>query len=141
MSGKAFRSRKAVELLDADVHSVATHNGPGIDRLGFDALDVIALIGTPGASATVDIKLQHSDDNSTFADVDASVTGDNAAAFAQQNTAAGALHMVVNLQPCKRYIRAVAVVGTQVYDLGIAGVLYAAQVEPAGSPDVLAGVL
>jgi len=60
---------KAVVGLVADNHAAGTVNGPGIDRVGFEEALVVVNSGANGTSGTADVKVQESDDNSTWADV------------------------------------------------------------------------
>ncbi|TXH55825.1 MAG: hypothetical protein E6Q97_07990 [Desulfurellales bacterium] len=85
----------------------ATANGTGVDLQGYTnpggrQMKAILTNGTTsGTSPTLDVKLQDSDDNSTFADI----TG---ATFAQK-TAAG--NEEIQFRTNKRYVRAVATIG------------------------------
>jgi len=114
MRGNLDESVKAVVGLAADNWAVGTNNGAGIDTLGFDEALVIVNSGANGAGGTVDIKVQESDDNSTFSDI-------SGAAFTQITEANDNTIYVarINLEKRKRYIRAVAVVGTAACDLGV----------------------
>jgi hypothetical protein len=87
-------------------------NGTGVDRLGLDSmvLDVEcgAVTGTP-TSFSLDCKVQHSDDNSTFADWQPAGTAISGA-IAQITTASSRKRKTVNLQGAKRYVRSVTTV-------------------------------
>jgi len=83
-----------------------------IDRLGTDFVGGLAVFlrakNTAGSTPTLDIKLQESDDDSTYTDI-------SGAAFTQV-TDAGTLaavseKIVVNVEACKKYIRAVKDIG------------------------------
>jgi hypothetical protein len=95
----------ALELL-APATRTASANGAGVDlqpytNPGGRNVKAVLDVGTvTGTSPTLDVKMQQSDDNSTFSDI-------SGAAFAQQ-TAAGLneLHFVAT----KRYVRAVATI-------------------------------
>lgn len=80
----------------------ATTTGSGVDIQRFAGLSKIVLSAsnTEGAGQTADVKLQHSDDNTTF--VDAGV------AFTQvTNTTGGVQEIMVNVDKLKRYVRVV----------------------------------
>lgn len=85
-----------------------TVNGAGINVQGVDEALIHLILGTLAASATIDVKVQDSDDNSTFTDI----TG---AVFAQKTQAAGdgGKEFVgrINLAgQVKKFIRVVSVV-------------------------------
>jgi hypothetical protein len=96
----------ALELLPAATRT-ASANGTGVDlqkytNPGGRAMKAVLEVGTvTGTSPTLDVKMQQSDDNSTFADI-------SGAAFAQV-TAAGLSEL--HFQATKRYVRAVATIG------------------------------
>lgn len=97
---------KVTHLLDAASVGASTVNTPSVDCKDADAGMFSISIGTAGLS-TVDVKLQESDDDSTFTDI-------AGAAFAtfdagrNEGTFIGGL----NLGERKRYIRANIVVAT-----------------------------
>jgi hypothetical protein len=114
---------KTVELLPAQSSTTTPNSGTGINRMTYDHLLAILDIGTlsGGTSPTVDVKIQDSADNSTFADYTPDVVFDNnkgglsqagnvVAAFPTQ-TAAGIVKLDVNLEHARKYIRAVATIG------------------------------
>lgn len=88
----------------------ATGNGTGVDIQQFvgEISVLLAAKATAGTTPTMDIKLQDSDDNSTFADI-------SGAAFTQVTDAgssAAVLHKIrIRADQVKRYIRAVRTVG------------------------------
>ncbi|MGA2332308.1 MAG: hypothetical protein ABSG75_11165 [Syntrophales bacterium] len=94
-----------LELFRSD-NRTATGNGSGVDTLGYEGKLKITLdIGTvTGTTPTLDVKIQDSADNSTFADLSPAV------AFAQQN-AAGINHLGLDIRTVRRYVRAVATLG------------------------------
>jgi hypothetical protein len=93
-----------LELFRSDDRTT-TGNGTGVDLLGYEGKLKITLdIGTvSGTTPTLDLKIQDSADNSSFADLATPV------AFAQQN-AAGINHLGLDVRLCRRYIRAVATI-------------------------------
>ncbi|MBW1953957.1 MAG: hypothetical protein JRI66_12915 [Deltaproteobacteria bacterium] len=112
---------KAVVGIATASHAAGTVNGPAIDRVGFEEALVVVHSGTNGAGGTVDIKVQESDDNSTWADI-------SGAAFDQITEANDNDIYVgrINLKPRKKYIRVVATVGTAACVFGAVIVLGAA---------------
>jgi len=87
--------------------AAATVNGSGIDHVGYDDIELVVATGAVSGAPTsfsVDVKLQESDDNSTFTDI----TG----AAITQIVAANTLNKVkvANAYLKKRYIRTVTVV-------------------------------
>jgi hypothetical protein len=112
-------------------YAVGTANGiavvnanPGKNE-GFDRCLAILASGTNGASGTVDVKLQDSNDGSTWTDI----TG---AAFAQVTTAndENIFLMDMSLVNRKAQLRAVATVGTAASVFGVVLVLYEGAVGP-----------
>ncbi len=95
----------------------ATGNGAAIDLLGditvspsaavnYDG-DLVCLLDSAagtGTTPTLDIKLQHSDDNSTFTDV-------TNGAFAQVTGTGSLQKLTVDVGGLKRYVRAVHTLG------------------------------
>lgn len=122
----------AMPAASVDVDAAGTINGAGIDRRGFESCTLFAstgdIAGSPTAT-TVDIKLQDSADNSTFADL----TG----AALTQITAADTLEQKdIDLSGAKRYIRIVRVVAftggiSPTVDVGVGVVLAGAVDIPA----------
>lgn len=89
----------------------ATANGTGVDLQQFVGSVAVTLAAknTAGTTPTLDVKLQGSADNSTgWADI-------SGAAFTQvtdANTAAATLEKIVlNVDACPRYVRAVKTIG------------------------------
>lgn len=87
----------------------ANTNGNGIDTLGYNSAAISLEVGAvSGTSPTLDVKIQDSADNSTFADLSPSV------AFTQV-TAANNSQILrlegLNAAGRRRYIRVVATVG------------------------------
>lgn len=117
-------SYKALELF-APATRTASANGTGVDLNTIrraDAGSVVLHIGTvTGTSPTLDVKLQDSDDNSTFADVSGAV-------FAQK-TATALSRMNVDLKVVRRYVRAVATIAGTTPSFPCSVVLLAAQNE------------
>lgn len=96
---------KVVEMLAPAVRT-ASANGTGVDTQtidhGKDAMVVLHVGTVTGTTPTLDVKIQDSADNSSWADV-------SGAAFAQK-AAAGLSRMNVSLKSTRRYLRAVATI-------------------------------
>lgn len=94
-----------IEIL-APAVKTASANGTGVDLQGYQGnlkLMLSSAAGT-GTSPTMDVKIQDSADNSTFADV-AGLT------FAQVINAASLQSLAVDSRAVRRYIRAVETIG------------------------------
>jgi hypothetical protein len=94
-------------VLAAAARRTSTLTGTGIDVLAYEGVALVVLNASAGTGTnpTLDVKLQHSDDDSTYADV----TGGT---FAQVTDAAGSAGVQVkriNVSDLKRYVR---VIGT-----------------------------
>lgn len=99
---------KMLELLAAASRGAGAANSASIDFSQGPTATVFVSAGTFGASATLDAKLQHSADNSTWADDDG--TTGNSTAITQMTAAGSAvLHVIY---PMARYYRVVATVAT-----------------------------
>lgn len=98
-------SYKALTLFRPQALTTTT-NGTGVDTLGYgDDLVVILDVGAvSGTTPTLDVTIQDSADNSSFA----AITG---AAFSQFTAANKQGVLRVNLDGKRRYIRAVATIG------------------------------
>lgn len=81
-------------------------NCTSIDMAGFDSVTFIAAMGTLTATQVTGMKLQESDDNSSFSDVTSGATA--AMADADSNKILVASYK----RPAKRYVRAVLTRGT-----------------------------
>ena len=96
-----------------------TLTGTGIDVLHYEGVALATLnssVGT-GTNPTLDVKLQHSDDNSTFADV----TGATFAQVTSDSGTAGVQVMRINVSDLKRYLRVIGTVGgtSPSFDYGV----------------------
>ena len=84
-----------------------TVNGSGVNVQGVDEALIHLLLGTLVTASTIDVKVQHSDDNSTFIDI----TG---AVFGQKTEAGGDSDKEfvgrIDLVAAKKFIRVVSVV-------------------------------
>ena len=97
----------------------STLTGTGIDVLEYEGVALVLLntsAGT-GTNPTLDVKLQHSDDDSTYEDV-------TSGAFSQVTDAAetaGVKVMKLNVSDLKRYLRIVGTIAgtTPSFDFGV----------------------
>lgn len=126
--GKALKVAKSI--LPAS-HSAGTVNGTGVDTKGFHEAQIILNAGANGSSGTNNVKVQESDDNSTFSDI-------VGAAFTEVTEAndnavyAGRIRMTMSR---KRYLRVVAVVAVAACIAGAVIVLGDASNLPAATPE------
>ena len=114
----ALAQATGVELAPA-ASRTSTLTGTGIDVLEYEgvALALLNASAGTGTSPTLDVKLQHSDDDSTYEDV----TG---GAFSQVTDAAetaGVKVMKLNISDLKRYLRIVGTIAgtTPSFDFGV----------------------
>lgn len=101
------------EHITAKQHAVGAINGAGIDLTNYyGGVKFFVSAGAFGVSATLDGKLQESDDNVTFSDVSGKVI--------TQMTALGTAKISAGVRSFnKRYIRYVSTVGTAAVDHGV----------------------
>ena len=95
-------------VLAAAARRTSTLTGTGIDVLAYEGVALVVLNASAGTGTTptLDVKLQHSDDNSTYADV----TG---GAFTQVTDVAGSAGVQVkkiSVSDLKRYVRAIGTI-------------------------------
>lgn len=96
-----------LQNLLATAARTTTANGTGVDLkdfIGQAALILDSAAGT-GTTPTLDLKLQDSDDNSTFADVSPAV------AFVQVVAGASQQRVGVDCDALRRYVRIVSTIG------------------------------
>jgi hypothetical protein len=93
------------ELLPAGSRSAGTVNGTGVDIRNYQGFIKVHLNAATGGTGTLDVKIQDSADNSSFADV-------SGYSFTQVTTTGGNQSIGVDARLCRRYIRAVSTVGT-----------------------------
>ena len=88
----------------------ATGNGTGVDVQAYvgQVAVVLAAKCTAGTNPTLDVKLQDSADNSTFADI----TGATFTQVTNADTSAAVSEKItININSAARYVRAVATIG------------------------------
>mgnify|MGYP001827259590 CR=1 FL=1 len=114
----ALAQATGVELAPATSRT-STLTGTGIDVLEYEGVALVLLNASAGTgtSPTLDVKLQHSDDDSTYEDV-------NSGAFSQVTDAAetaGVKVMKLNISDLKRYLRVVGTIAgtTPSFDFGV----------------------
>jgi len=134
---------QALAIAAAPVHaqsaSVGTADTGGVDLQKFRRAIFILNVGVFGSSATVDMKLQESTDNSSFTDL----AGTNVAIT--QLAAAGGNNKLASLevradQITKRYVRARVTIGTAATVLQCLALGGAAVAKPGNANDVAAVV-
>jgi len=106
------------EVEDAASKAAAAHNSDAVDCSKAQSVSFLISAGTIGSSGTVDCKVQHSPDNSTWTDEVAGAGNDTAIT---QITAAGSAQLNVP-NPRARYVRVVTTVGTAACVLGVVAV-------------------
>ena len=114
----ALAQATGVELAPATSRT-STLTGTGIDVLEYEGVALVLLNASAGTgtSPTLDVKLQHSDDDSTYEDV-------NSGAFSQVTDAAetaGVKVMKLNVSDLKRYLRVIGTIAgtTPSFDFGV----------------------
>lgn len=114
----ALAQATGVELAPA-ASRTSTLTGTGIDVLEYEGVALVLLNASAGTgtSPTLDVKLQHSDDDSTYEDV-------NSSTFSQVTDAAetaGVKVMKLNVSDLKRYLRVVGTIAgtTPSFDFGV----------------------
>ena len=101
---KGNTSLKVVHSLSAaDLQATGPTNGASADCIGFDELTLVLNVGTLTGAATLDVHLEESADDSSFADITSAVVAQKLAA-----TDLASYQGRVELRGRKRYIRAVA---------------------------------
>jgi len=110
----------SVQSIAPGSHAIAagyTLIGTGVDVLGYDAL-VLLESGTNGAGATVDVKIQDSDDNVTFVDwtggAFTQITEDGVGATEPDNAT-----YEIEYTGIKQYIRVVCTVAVDACEFGV----------------------
>lgn len=102
-------------IISPAVYTSTVTPAAGVDMKGFDDALVTLHIGTVGGtSPTLDVKMQESDDNSTFADIEDDAAAD-LATFTQVTDATGQADTVfvgrIKCSNFKRYLRPIATIG------------------------------
>lgn len=89
----------------APARKTASENGASIDMQQYvgDVKVILSTSAGGGTTPTLDVKLQDSDDGTTFADI-------TSAAFTQVTSTAGTASLTLNIDAAKRYIRAVTTI-------------------------------
>lgn len=114
----ALAQATGVELAPA-ASRTSTLTGTGIDVLEYEGVALVLLNASAGTGTTptLDVKLQHSDDDSTYEDV-------TSGAFSQVTDAAetaGVKVMKLNVSDLKRYLRVIGTIAgtTPSFDFGV----------------------
>jgi len=114
----ALAQATGVELAPA-ASRTSTLTGTGIDVLEYEGVALVLLNASAGTGTnpTLDVKLQHSDDDSTYEDV-------TSGTFTQVTDAAesaGVKVMKLNVSDLKRYLRVIGTIAgtTPSFDFGV----------------------
>lgn len=99
------------EVAEAKEYSVATSYSDSIDHSLYPSAYYAISVGTVGSSGTIDMELQYSDDDSTWADYDGLSDDGGNDTNITQITAAGNTYLNVP-NPLYRYSRVKLTVGT-----------------------------
>jgi len=106
-------------VLAAAARRTSTLTGTGIDVLHYEGVGLVVLNASAGTGTTptLDVKLQHSDDDSTYADV----TGGTFAQVTDGAGTAGVQVLKVNVSDLKRYLRVIGTIAgtTPSFDFGV----------------------
>lgn len=104
--GVNFADHMQVLNLQAAASITGNGNGTGVDLKDYAGQIAVVLDAgnTAGTTPTLDVKIQDSADNSSFADV-------TSGAFTQVTTVASVQKMVLNKDQLRRYIRVVKTIG------------------------------
>lgn len=130
--------------IEPDAYGTGAENGAVIDTKEFAEMLVAVHVGDMGASATLDVKVQHGDkaDASDMADFKAD--GTNVTKIAQKKQADGDDNAVYvgrvdleNAKGLKRYVRVVATIGTQSIDFSVLILLAAAKIFPVSQDNAV----
>ena len=109
------------ESLPAISQGVGALNGAAVDHAEAGSVSFLVSVGTVGASATIDVKSQYSEDNITYTDYPAADEAGNDDAITQITAAGSALLHIPN--PRARYSRIVSTVGVAASVVGVSHVL------------------
>lgn len=106
-------------VLAAAARRTSTLTGTGIDILHYEGVGLVVLNASAGTGTnpTLDVKLQHSDDDSTYADV----TGGTFTQVTDGAGTAGVQILKVNVSDLKRHLRVVGTIAgtTPSFDFGV----------------------
>ncbi len=69
MRGNLDEAVKVLPGIKADNYSPGTINGSGVDTLDYNELLLVVNSGINGSGGTADVKLQESDDDSSYSDI------------------------------------------------------------------------
>jgi len=105
--------------LAAAARRTSTLTGTGIDVLDYEGVALVLLNASAGTgtSPTLDVKLQHSDDDSTYEDV----TSGTFTQVTDVAETAGVKVMKLNVSDLKRYLRVIGTIAgtTPSFDFGV----------------------
>jgi len=119
MKGDPKSNYTIAEHIAAKSYSAGATNGTAVDHALAPSVSFLISVGTVGSSATVNAKVQYSDDNSTWTD-EPDTTAGNDTAITEIDEAGSALLHVPN--PRGRYSRVVSTVATAACVVGVVSV-------------------
>jgi len=115
---------RPVNAIPADAQAASTVNGTGFSRIGFTSAAFILSLGTLGAAATVDVKVQESDVlGSGYADITGAVFTQKVKATDDGKIYGG--H--IDLRGRKKFLRVVGTVGTAASEYAVVCLLFNAE--------------
>ena len=95
-----------VNLVPAGSYAAGTQTPAGVDIRDYQGIVAVVVDAKTGGTGTLDVKIQDSADNTTFADLSPAVS------IATISTVASVQAVAVDTRLARRYIRAYAVIGT-----------------------------
>lgn len=111
MNANPKSSTKVVQHLAPVALSATNTPSAGVDVEGFNFLQLITAVGVVGASATIDVKLQHSSASDGTGDAFADITGATLTQIAVGNTGTVRLLELNLSSKIKKYVRVVSTYG------------------------------
>lgn len=121
MKGDVKSNYLLLASIAASSNGVGVVNGATADHVDGNSISFLISVGDVGASGTLDVKTQYSDDDVSWTDYPADDPAGNDDAVAQIVAAGSAELHIPN--PRGRYSRVVATVGTNAVVFGVTGVL------------------
>lgn len=131
MSASPSLAQNVTPKYGAAGSAAGTVTGTSIDTAGYNEAAVVLSVGNAATTGTLNVKVQDSADNSTFADITGAAftavpdTGDNTVQI-------GMLKLDGNT--VRRYIKVVGVVATAAVDYGVCVLLANKQYKPDQTP-------
>lgn len=127
MGAFASLEQNAVVKQMAGGSAVTTVTGQGVDTQGYSEALIILTLGNVTATGTLAVKIQHADADSGYVDL-ASAAFTTKSGAVDNNVYIARLKLDGNT--CKRWIKAIGVVGTDTVDFTVVAVLSGLQYGP-----------